>query len=447
MTGHNVLPELFKTLPPARRALLCLIQKAAEDLGLSLYIVGGFVRDWLLGCPSPDYDLVVEGDARRLAHHLARTYRGHVRIHAPFLTAKWFLPPPEATDWQKALAAYDPSARPQDLPPFVDLVTARSETYPRPGALPQVRPASIYEDLARRDFTLNAMAVGLTGPHVGRLLDPFHGQDDLRAGLLRPLHPDAFVEDPTRITRAARYAARYGFRLHPAGLAQIPKALPVVPEVSGDRWRHELDLILQEDRAAEALRLLHSWGLFPAFPAPLPQDEDALGRVDRWQPPSEAWGLPVHWNGIPLVVLVRYALWWLETTPDVRKALRDWLTPPSTLWETVDAAARFWQERETWRHLSPGWLTLHLEKAPLPAVYALFLALEDAGLRERLAAFAARWRHIRAPIHGHDLRHLGLPPGPIYRDILEEVRVACIEGRVTSREAALDWVRRRWCGG
>ncbi len=436
----SLLPALRRYLPPERWALLDLVRREAEALGLPLYIVGGFLRDWFLGRPGLDFDLVVEGPAPHLARHLARKYGGRVRVHKPFLTAKWYLPEALRNPWPPDLQR--PAAR-AHLPPFLDLITARREHYPYPGALPQVEPADIQADLARRDFTINAMALALAGPQAGTLLDPFHGRQDLQAGLLRPLHPRSFYEDPTRITRAARYAARYGFSLSEEGMAQLSQARPVLHRVSGDRWRHELDLILQEPKAFQALQHLTAWDVLPHLHPALPTEPERQHRVDRWQPPSAAWGLPATWKQVPLVVPVRYALWWLDAPdPDLAR-LQTWLHLPGAIWETIQAAARLWRHRDRWGHLSPGPLTLYLERAPLPAVYALFLAAEGP-LREKLQAFGERWRHVPPPLTGHDLKALGIPPGPHYRRLLDEARIGYIEGRFPDRESALAWVKTQW---
>ncbi len=435
--------DLLETaLPPARRALLRLVAREAVGMDMAAYLVGGFVRDLLLGRPSLDFDVVLEGWAPKLARHLARTFGGRVQTHARFGTAKWWLPSPNEPFWQRALKSLLPlePADYQDLPPFLDLVTARRERYPHSGALPETEPADIHADLARRDFTINAMAFALTGPKAGRLLDPFHGLEDLRAKVLRALHPQSFVEDPTRMARGARYAARYGFHMSEDTARQIPSALAVVPEVSGDRWRHELDHILDEDTAAQALDLLAQWGVLEAIHPALPQGEEDRRRVALWKLPSPDWGLPDPWDGLPLARAVRYGLWFLETPGDGLRAVDARLHFPGKLRNLLQSVVTLWATREDWADLTPGPLTLHLEVHPLPAVYAVYLALSDAALRERLAAFATRWRHIPAPITGHDLKALGLPPGPAYKDLLRRARIEAIEGRLTTREDALSWL-------
>lgn len=409
------------------------------------YLVGGFVRDLLLGRPSLDFDVVVEGWAPHLARHLARHLGGKVQVHPRFGTAKWWLPPSFSPAWRQALQQAFPH-EPLDLrqlPPFLDLVTARRERYPCPGALPEVEPADLQADLQRRDFTLNAMAFPLH-QDPALLIDPFGGLQDLRQGVLRALHARSFYEDPTRIARAARYAARYAFHLHPETARQIPQGLEIVPQVSGDRWRHELDHILDEETADTALHLCARWGLLGALEPHLPQEGAALHRVRLWRPPEPDWGLEDPWKQLPLARVVRYALWLVDLAPGPLHQVDQRLHFPKALREVLRAAAYLWRQRERWQRLSPGPLTLFLERYPLPAVYALFLLEPDTQARRALQRFATHWRHVPPPLTGHDLKTLGLPPGPWYRELLTQARQEAIEGRLTSREQALAWAEQRW---
>jgi tRNA nucleotidyltransferase (CCA-adding enzyme) len=194
------------------------------------YLVGGAVRDLLLGAEHPDLDVAVDGDAGVVARRLGADAVTHER----FGTARVDLG----------------GSR-------IDLARTRSETYPHPGALPEVRPASIEQDLARRDFAVNAMAVPLAGPM--KLIDPHGGLDDLRAGRLSVLHPDSFTDDPTRALRAARYAARLGFELESATAELLAAA--DLGTVSRERVEAELHRIADEEEAATAFALLARWGL------------------------------------------------------------------------------------------------------------------------------------------------------------------------------------------
>jgi tRNA nucleotidyltransferase (CCA-adding enzyme) len=230
----------------ARLWLLQTAGKLGEGMGSPVFATGGFVRDLLLGRRAPDVDLVVEGDGVALGRRLSEESGGHLVVHPGFGTAS--LEGGSAPDGTRL--------------DRVDLASARRERYAAPGALPAVAPAPLEEDLRRRDFSVNAMALALGTSAFGRLVDPLGGRADLRARRLRPLHPLSFVEDPTRIFRAARYAARLGFRLDPLGQRALALALAVgeYPALSGQRLRAELDLLGAEAEARQGFALLLRWG-------------------------------------------------------------------------------------------------------------------------------------------------------------------------------------------
>ena len=207
--------DLEKTLSPQQLTLLRVVAGVAAARHLPLYLVGGFVRDLLLGIPATDFDLVVEGDAISLARTLAAQYGGRVTAHVHFGTAQWF--PPESDN----LA--------------IDLTSTRSETYKHNAALPSVKSGTLMDDLLRRDFTINTLAVRLDGDHWGELRDEQGGLDDLKQGQVRVLHQGSFRDDPTRLFRAVRYEQRYGFRIVPETLSLMRPAYPLISLLSAQR--------------------------------------------------------------------------------------------------------------------------------------------------------------------------------------------------------------------
>jgi tRNA nucleotidyltransferase (CCA-adding enzyme) len=213
--------------------------------------VGGFVRDLLLGAAAPDLDLVVEGDGIVFARRLAEEIGGTLLVHRGFGTAS-------------IEAGRAPAGDGLDGVPLgrVDVASARREHYVTAGALPEVEPTGLIEDLRRRDFTVNAIALVLAPDRFGRLVDPLGGQRDVRGRRLRSLRPLAFVEDPTRVFRAARYAARLRLRPDVATLDGIRLAVerPDYPALSGQRLWHEIELAAAEPRARRAFELLVRWG-------------------------------------------------------------------------------------------------------------------------------------------------------------------------------------------
>ena len=174
------------------------IAKIAQQQRSALYIVGGFVRDLLLGYPSLDFDLVVEGDAIKLAQSVREKLGGRVATHKRFGTAKWFLGPPSLAH-PNTQDDETNSLPPSMAPNTLDFITARREFYTHPTALPTIERGSIKLDLHRRDFTINTLALRLDGHHYGDLHDYWGGYNDLRQGLVRVLHSISFVDDPTRM--------------------------------------------------------------------------------------------------------------------------------------------------------------------------------------------------------------------------------------------------------
>ncbi len=221
----NYADLIQRGLSAADMALLDRIGAAADPAGVRVFLVGGAVRDIIAGTASPDLDVLVEGDAITLGKHLSESFNYKIKTYAEFGTATLFTE--HAT---------------------VDLVTARTETYSRPGALPEVGPASMEDDLKRRDFTINAMCFSLNSGSFGTLFDPFGGLDDLHAGTIRILHRNSFIDDPTRIFRAVRFKCRFGFN-YDADTELLMKdavARGAVGTVSGRRIYKEIRLIMKE---------------------------------------------------------------------------------------------------------------------------------------------------------------------------------------------------------
>ncbi|MDO8674532.1 MAG: hypothetical protein Q7K71_00235 [Candidatus Omnitrophota bacterium] len=222
-------------------ALVRQIGVLADESGMRAYLVGGPVRDLALKAPSIDLDITVEGQGMRLAGLFAAKHAGSKIVRYPaFKTATVFLPNGRA----------------------VDFATARKETYARPGALPSVTASVLRDDLFRRDFTINAMAVVLNAAAWGKIRDPFNGRADLRSKKIRVLHDKSFMDDPTRVLRAARFAGRLRFTVVPGTLKLLKEAVRAgaVDALKVQRYSKELDKILKEDDPAPALEYLKAWG-------------------------------------------------------------------------------------------------------------------------------------------------------------------------------------------
>ena len=352
------LPDLVDSL-----AAMEVLREIADRV--PAYLVGGAVRDLLLGIEGADLDVAIEGDPEALAG-----LPGFVMERdGLFLTGRL-----------------------ERRGVKVDVAQARAESYPQPGALPQVRPASIAEDLARRDFTVNAMAYPLAAE--SELIDPHGGTDDLRAGVLRVLHEGSFVDDPTRALRAARYAARFDFELEPGTAAQLRDA--DMTTVSEDRTDNELRRIAAEEDPAKALALIAEWGVMPSLDPRAPERVAEATRLVSAPPWSD-------WVDRELAVMLAV----VRPLPQIRELAAETPERPS------DAA-----------RLAQPW-----DPAQLLVARALGA--------EWLDRYADEWRHVRLEITGDDLLDAGIPEGPDVGQGLEVALSGKLDGEISGREEEL----------
>ncbi|MCU0488473.1 MAG: CBS domain-containing protein, partial [Anaerolineales bacterium] len=337
---QNLALRLEAALPPERLELLKAIAATAHAQHMAVYIVGGFVRDLWLNRPSLDFDLVVEGDAISLAKSLAHIYGGRVTSHARFGTAKWRL---ADSTFEKAIPKEPVNGA--DLH-SVDLVSARTEFYTYPTALPTVERGSIKLDLHRRDFTINTLALRLDGRHYGELHDYWGGLSDLRQGLVRVLHSLSFVDDPTRMLRAVRFEQRFGFQIEQRTLDLLKEATSLIDRVSGDRIRHELNHILIDPRAAQILTRLDALDLLAAIHPALPWDawlEAALSRRPDEKPGAE-WNLDSQATILELRRQLAYIFWMIRLPPHPAYQICERLKLPIELKRSIQAAIGLWND-------------------------------------------------------------------------------------------------------
>jgi tRNA nucleotidyltransferase (CCA-adding enzyme) len=409
MTEHGLVDKLQESLPPAAESALARTRQLAEEAGVSLFLVGGALRDLLLGSKAIDLDLAVEGDPAPIARQLAEETGGRAVLHERFGTATVEGP------------AYS-----------LDLARTRRETYDHPGALPTVEPAGLDQDLARRDFSINAMALRLTAP-AGELIDPFGGERDLRQGLVRVLHDRSYRDDATRMLRAARYGARLRFRLEEETEAALRRDLESLDPVSGPRLRRELSLMFLEAAAPEAVRLCSELGVLSAVQPRLNLPPE---RAQRWRDAlaSERFG--------DLVKLGFCLTCECESEEDVGEvSARLNLTGPieEAMLEFVRLRPGF--AKLATRGAGAAEVVEALDGKSLESVWAI--AISDAGPAADLCrAYLSDWRHVRPVLSGAELAALGVPAGRRIGEALRKLRTARLQGRVQSREDEIALVRR-----
>ncbi len=421
----NLLHALKKAVSPAAWALLNTVSLEAEKLNAPIYVVGGFARDLLLNRPNLDLDLVVEGDAIRLGRALVRRLGGQLLPHQAFGTAVWSLKGEEA----KILRKLKVRARAAQLPEFIDLISARRESYARSGALPDVQFADIHEDQYRRDFTINTLALRLDGPDAGRLLDPWGGLSDLRCGLLRTLHAKSFLDDPTRILRMVRLAGRLGFKIETDTLKRLMSSLHQLSLISGERIYKELALTLLEEKRVTILKDMKRLGVLEAIDSKLEFGVAAAKSLKLLRQPPKYWQIEnFDLNDLGFV------LWFVNLPPKSLSAIGDRLRLPLLLRRAVLGAAKLRPGLRALAKLAPSAVVARLEKESALALYALFLSAPSAGAARALERYAAKWRHVRPHADGNTLRKKGLKPGPAYRKILARLRAAWLDGEIKNEK-------------
>ena len=393
-----------------------LRQVQAVSVGVrGVYLVGGAVRDLLLGEPGFDVDIAVEGDGIAFAEDLSTRLKGHVRPHEKFGTA--------------VVVAHDDDGRTQR----VDVASTRSESYAYPAALPKIEHAGIRSDLARRDFTINAMAVSLKPESFGDLFDFYGGLADLDAKRIVVLHNLSFIEDPTRVLRAIRYENRYGLRMdeHTLNLARACCAMDLVGDLSSARLRDELVALLDEERVDFTLQRIEELGLTPSIHGRLRADAATLDLVRRGERERAAHALAAEvprWR-LRLVWMLRdldpeeIAAW----TERMRIRRQDAAVLARALVvgrRLVDRVSRGPSEAELYEFA---------EGEPAEAVLAAMALDETGAVAARLGRFLDVARHVRLAIGGEDLLALGFTASPEMGEVLRSVLHLKLNGVVKTR--------------
>lgn len=390
--------RFLRHLRPDIRAAVDRIAATATQEN-PVFLVGGVVRDLLLGRLAEDVDVDVDLVTSADAIEIARRAAGNlpVTVHERFRTA--------------TIVAVGHR---------IDLATSRREAYARPGALPDVEPAGIEEDLRRRDFTMNALALQLTGEAV--LVDVAGGQRDIEARVVRVLHDASFKDDATRIFRAFRYAARLGFVIEPHTASLIAAGLPFVREISGERLRHELHLLFDEPAGGRALQALDEAGalaaMHPALRWPRRKTDalTALRGEDR------------HEHGWALIASEA------SSSEAGEIAARLQLSQPEAA--AVHAMPALASARTALRRadVKPSGVVTVLDRLPVAAIEAFADLLEDTALRDLLRRYVEQWRFERPLLSGHDLMAMGVPEGPRIKQALQLIRAARLDGWASDRD-------------
>lgn len=427
LKGKNIRGLMEKSLPAGEIALLRRFGEIADRLDLPLYVVGGYVRDLLLGIPNKDVDLTVEGDGISFADAAAREMGLKVRSHEKFRTAVLIAP---------------------DGRTF-DVASTRLEYYESPGALPVVEHSSLKMDLFRRDFTVNTLAICVNDHRFGDLIDYFGARRDLEERIIRVLHNLSFVEDPTRMFRAVRLEQRLGFRIavHTERLIRNAVKMGFVSQVKGGRIMTELKLILMEKESLKSIERLEMFGLLAVIHPSLRVDESLVAWMKQGED-AIAWHSlmfpqkPVDYGAVRFLLLTH------QLSDTDLKSVQERLGFPEReaerLVRTREALLKTVRRHE--RELVDGVTgsTLFRLFGTFPDEFLLYLmgVISRPEVRSSLIRVMAELKGLRREVTGDDLRSRGIPPGPLYATILEAVSMARMDGILKSRDDELRFVDR-----
>jgi len=418
----NVKQLLKERIPERVLNLLKSIGRIADREGVSVYVVGGFVRDLIIGRENLDVDIVVEGDATDLAKKVAKEMGAKVHTFSRFKTA--------------VLTFADGFK--------VDMASARTEVYRSPGALPSVDTAPLKKDLFRRDFTINTLAVKVNSREFGKLIDYFNGLKDIKERKIRVLHALSFIEDPTRILRALRFAVRYRFELgkHTEKLLRIAVQRKLFKTVEGRRLYLELRHIFEEDNPLRIVNRMDDYGILKALCPDISWDRNKKDLFERIRK-------VIIWHRMAFEKRADYPVLYLSALLEglsfqaVERFLSQ-LSVPEGERRLIEGV--FIRSRQVLGLIKRGMknsevMTL-LENLPEEVILYMAAKTKDEWKREKIMEFLKRWRFIKPEVNGEDLKGLGLKPGPIFREVLHELKGRIVDGEVTDRESQMRFVRR-----
>ena len=417
--------EYLKNFPQEIKNLIALAKDVSRETKMPAYLVGGFPRDLILGVKDWDLDITVEGNGIKFAEALARRLNSGLIRHERFGTATLIL----------------------DYRLKVDIATTRKEIYPFNASLPVVSPGSLREDLLRRDFTINAMALCISEGGGEKLIDIFGGRQDLAAGKIRILHDLSFKDDPTRILRAIRFQQRYNFKIEPETLRLLKEAIGagLLEKVNPHRMRDELILMLKEKNPAGILKQLCVL--------------DALSFIsDKLKPAKSTYDSFKSVN--------REILWFMRNFP-LHKQFDAWLVYFAALLRPLTLAQgkkiirkmglskqeekkilscrkinQGFIRRLKSRQIKPAQIFSLLKPLSPEAVILLRSASADSLFKKHIADFLKVYNCARLCVSGDDLYNLGVLPGPKYQKILNKVLAARLNGKVSNRQDELALIRK-----
>lgn len=421
---RNLKELMGEALEQGTMEILLAAGKVADSTGLRVYLVGGLSRDIILRNPNMDIDLVVEGDGIEFGRKLAKELKGRIRPHKKFKTAVIVLP-----DGLK-----------------LDVASARTEYYEAPGAHPMVESGSIKLDLYRRDFSVNALAINLNDESFGQVVDFFGGLRDIKDRTIRILHNLSFVDDPTRMIRAVRFEQRFGFTIgkHTEYLLKGAVAKGYLTRAQGQRVHGEIRAILKDDHPEKSFARMNELGILKAIHPSMVFDkkfQEAFRQVEK----THSWFQYLFLDGEPDVADVYLNTMILVRKPKVREEILHAFH--LSVHQEKKLLKRFENISEAMRALTRN------RSAKLSRIVQILdgLSVEDLLIimsltrREEnakaISLYLSKLRFVESEINGKILKEMGYKSGPLFRNIMESVKNACIDGKVESLDEEKSWVK------
>ena len=420
--SRNLSSMLKDRFPEKVYQILKAAGEVADRMGMNVYLVGGSVRDLLLGQANLDIDLVVEGDGILFAKELSSRLHVRSRAYPRFGTARII---------HEGLK--------------LDVATARTEYYESPAALPKVETSSIKKDLYRRDFTINTLAIRLNGKDFGLLIDFFGGQRDLKEKTVRVLHNLSYVEDPTRAFRAVRFAERFGFKLskHTANLIKSAIKMELFEKLSGSRLYEELLIAFKETNPVKTLKKLSDYGLLKVIHKNLIFDENLEAVLSSMSETLAWYNLLYLEEKAEAGVLYLIALLSRLTDQDRKEALAR-LSAPSKLQEIILQSIS--EADDILKKLplnDPADLYHLLSDTSTETILFSMAITKDVYKKKDISHFLVDLKKIRLSLKGSDLKELGVREGPVYSAILKELLDEKLRGKLKSEEDEKKFVLKR----
>ena len=417
------LADKLNQEPPEILRNLKLIGSIAGELGYPVYVVGGFVRDLLLGVEDYDLDIVVEGDGIHFAKVLSH------RLGVDFIKHKQF--------GTATLVAHDKVK--------VDIATARKEVYESPASLPKVTPGTVRDDLARRDFSINAMAVDISEKGFGRIVDFFKGREDLKKKIIRLLHPISFIDDPTRILRAIRFEQRFGFAMELTTRMLLKEAVhkQMLEKVHKHRLRDELVLLLKEPAVLKCIYRISALCGFAFIHRAMRVDRKTFHLLAKIQG-AYTWFKEYfpHTHKVELWLLYLMVLLENLDSHTLRSVVREFA------FRKYEAEAVISYKEENDRissrlngSLSPSQAYRFLTPLPYEALLLMLVKSNERLVVDRIKYFLLVSKGTQIHLNGEELKALGMIPGPRFKEILQELFYAKLDGKFKAKEEELHYLK------